>query len=424
MVDSEDISYSENVDGSKNSLDCLCVFSLDKCSWNIDSSENYNCHFVIESHKNIDSHFLYDCSNCQNCCLSSNLRNKSYVFKNKQLKKDEYLAEIEKLSLNTFSGFGDAKKEFLLIKENAISKYAKNINSINVTGDHIINSKDVSYSFDITKSENVSNGHRMIYCSDMKDCNWVLKGESEYETISGSGNSSFHVGCAVCFSSTQMEYSLFCRNCSNCFGCVGLKNAEHCILNKQYSKEEYFNLLPELRQHMSDLPYIDSKNRIYKYGEYFPYEMSPFGYNEACGHDYFPKTKEEATLEGFNWKDGDTKNYQTTKNSTNLPNSIEDVSDDILKDIIECPNKGDYMTQCTAAFKITPEELQFYRENNLPLPRHCPNCRHYERLSYRNPMHLYKRACNNRCGRTFETSYDPDRPEKVYCEQCYQAEVL
>ena len=29
-----------------------------------------------------------------------------------------------------------------------------------------------------------------------------------------------------------------------------------------------------------------------------------------------------------------------------------------------------------------------------------------------------------KCPNEFETSYAPDRPEIVYCEQCYQAEVI
>ncbi len=110
--------------------------------------------------------------------------------------------------------------------------------------------------------------------------------------------------------------------------------------------------------------------------------------------------------------------------SVDLPDSIEDVSDDILNEVISCPNDGDQMKQCTSAFKIVPAELQFYKQKNLPLPRFCPNCRHYERLKYRNPMKLWKRGCmKENCNNQFETSYAPERVEKIYCEKCYQQEV-
>ncbi|KKP59766.1 MAG: hypothetical protein UR55_C0020G0001, partial [Candidatus Nomurabacteria bacterium GW2011_GWF1_34_20] len=52
------------------------------------------------------------------------------------------------------------------------------------------------------------------------------------------------------------------------------------------------------------------------------------------------------------------------------------------------------------------------------------NCRHYERLSQRNPMKLWHRSCMKEgCTNEFETSYAPERSEIVYCEKCYQQEV-
>lgn len=96
------------------------------------------------------------------------------------------------------------------------------------------------------------------------------------------------------------------------------------------------------------------------------------------------------------------------------------------------------------AFRIIPDELQFYRQHNLPLPQLCPNCRHYERLQRMEPLRLWKRSCqcsgmasNNgvwknsavhfhgggMCSNEFQTPYAPDRPETVYCEQCYNAEI-
>ncbi|MDD5146800.1 MAG: hypothetical protein PHN39_03645, partial [Candidatus Pacebacteria bacterium] len=107
--------------------------------------------------------------------------------------------------------------------------------------------------------------------------------------------------------------------------------------------------------------------------------------------------------------------------------------------------RGDCNEQCTTAFRIIPQELQFYRKMNLPLPRLCPNCRHYQRLKQRNPLKLWKRQCqcvgeksqngvytnttshnhgSDPCPNTFETSYSPDRPEIVYCEECYLKEVV
>ena len=54
----------------------------------------------------------------------------------------------------------------------------------------------------------------------------------------------------------------------------------------------------------------------------------------------------------------------------------------------------------------------------VPVPTLCPNCRHFERLAKRNPLKLWKRACA-KCNKDIETSYAPERPEIVYCIECY-----
>jgi hypothetical protein len=35
----------------------------------------------------------------------------------------------------------------------------------------------------------------------------------------------------------------FCSDCNYCFGCVALSKQEFCILNRPYSRSEYFALV-------------------------------------------------------------------------------------------------------------------------------------------------------------------------------------
>ena len=103
------------------------------------------------------------------------------------------------------------------------------------------------------------------------------------------------------------------------------------------------------------------------------------------------------------------------------------VNNNITKEIIQCATTNQEEKEkynCTEAFKIIPQELEFYKKLNLPLPRYCPNCRHHQRLKNRNPFKLYTRTCQKEgCHNTFQTTYSPDRPEIVYCEKCYNKEV-
>jgi hypothetical protein len=98
-----------------------------------------------------------------------------------------------------------------------------------------------------------------------------------------------------------------------------------------------------------------------------------------------------------------------------LPESIQDVSDDILNKVIICEISW-------KPFRIIKPELEFYREHNLPLPHKHPDQRHLERMLLRNPRKLRARKCA-KCWTDIQTSYAPERPEIVYCEACYNKEI-
>ncbi len=133
-------------------------------------------------------------------------------------------------------------------------------------------------------------------------------------------------------------------------------------MNKQYTKKEYEELLPKIIKHMDEMPYVDGKGKIYKYGEYFPIEISPFSYNESMAQEFFPLTSEEARQKGYSWREPDAKNYVATKKSAEVPETIGSVDDSIAKEIIECEHGGKCNHTCTTAFRIIPAELQFYRK--------------------------------------------------------------
>ncbi len=430
----EDILYSNVIDNSKRTMDSLNVDKVDGCYENIYCEGNYNTQYAVKSQNCIDSYFIYDCANCSNCFMSSNLRNQKYVFQNQKLSKEEYVKKLEEYQLSTYKGTQKAKEEFKeMIKNKAFNKYALIYASENVTGDNDHNARNLKQVFDTYESENISYASRVLWTKDTMDVSGCGYGELIYESMAATQNTFKDSFCYITTEGCrECEYSLVLTNCSNCFGCVGLINAEYCIFNKQYEKEEYFNMVEKIKKHMNDMPYVDAKGRVFTYGEFFPYDMCPFGYNEGNAHDFFPISKDEALAQGYPWKEKEKRDYKITMKSVDLPDSIDEVTDAILQEIISCPNNGDQMTQCTSAFKITVPELQFYKQKNIPLPRYCPNCRHYDRLTYRNPLTLWERKCmcdkihahhGATCDIKFQTTYAPERPEKVYCEKCYQAEV-
>ncbi len=443
--DNEDVNYSSRASFSKDSMDLFVCHKIELGYQNISCKNSYRLFYSMYSENCSDSAFLYDCNNCQSCFGCTNLRNKSYCIFNKQYTKEEYKEKLKELSLDSWAAVEEHKKTFQKLKAAAIHRYAHILKSENVIGDNIEQAKNCYYCFDLAgDAENSKYSHWGTYgLKDSYDTGPGTGGKSEliYEAVSSGVQGmrlKFTVTAWYC---TDSEYSFNCHSCRNIFGCVSLKNAEYCIFNKQYSKEEYEKLVPKIKAQMTELPYIDKAGRTYPYGEFFPIEISPFAYNETVAQDYVPITKEEALEKKYEWRDPEGKKIIPTKIASELPDRLSEVSDSILNDVIGCAHGGKCNDMCTVAFKIIPQELQFYRRMGLPLPRLCPNCRYYERLRERNPLKLWHRKCmcdykvykntakhahhaDGQCLNEFETSYAPERKEIVYCEQCYQAEVV
>ncbi|MFA5095136.1 MAG: hypothetical protein WC447_00530 [Candidatus Paceibacterota bacterium] len=425
ILDCENVYYSYAVDKSQYIFDSIYSNKSSLCYENIDSQNNYNSIFLINCSNCIDSALLFDCVNCQNCFLSSNLRNKKYIFKNIQYSKPEYKSKVSEIKTGDFSTLRKSLSEFTEIKEKkSIHKYIQVINAIKYLGNNIENSKNIIFSFNIYNAENIKYSARGANGKDIMDVYGAGDSELVYEGVAPSFKGSNAQFCITNRASHNIKYSFLCSASQNLFACIGLRSKSYCILNKQYTKEEYEELVPKIIKHMNDMPYVDKKGRVYKYGEFFPSELSPFCYNETIAQEYFPLTKEEAFKQGYKWKEKEERNYQIDIKNEEIPNDIKEVDDSIINKVIECEHKGKCNEQCTEAFKIIPDELTFYKRMNLPLPHLCPNCRHYQRLKQRNPLKLWHRKCMKEgCNNEFETSYAPDRPEIVYCERCYQQEV-
>lgn len=437
--------YSGNADGLKN---CYLIFNanqnedcgygngIDECrnsydNTNLKKSENcYGCFWVLSCRNAFFSSlcaesnslwFSRECRGCTDCFGCVNLRNKSYCFFNEQLTKEEYGRRIAELRLNTWSGLMDAAKKAHDFWLQFPIKNLQGMLNVNVSGDFVSFSKNVKDGYLVADGENL----RYVQYSqarptaDSMDVTVTGGTELVYEGATSGWGSTRLKFCWECWDGgSDFEYSMHCGGtASNLFGCIAVRNKQYCILNKQYSKEEYFALRKKIIEHMDTVPYVDAKGRVWRYGEFFPLELSPFAYNQSIAPEHFALSKEQALAFGAHWQDSSSIEYKTTIAAAQLPDAIGDVSSDILQQLIQC-------AQCKKAYRIIPPELQFLKQMNLPLPRHCVDCRHSERVAQRNRAVFYHRSCMKPgCANEFETSYAPDRPEIVYCESCYQNEV-
>ncbi len=424
------INYSENCFDSlllKNCNDCyecIEVFSSNKCQF---SRRLSNCNNCI---------FCFDCDWCDSCFMSANLKNKKYCIYNKQYTKQEYEDKIKELNLWHYNFLQDRKNDFKDYLEKQIHRNQNVTSSENTIGDNIKNSKDSYCVFDWSDLEDVKYSYFVDDVKDSADVNyWIDNTTLNYYTILTWINAHNILFCIDVW--PNVSNLIYCENCnhwvSNCFWCTGLKWKEYCILNKQYTKQEYEELVSKIIEHMQ---------KTWEWWEFFPSYISPFGYNETIAQEYFPLTPpsvpplsgdeskmfrfslspgREKMSEGqigvFNWStyEPPKPNVEKIIPANKLPDEIKDIPDDILNWAIKCEVTD-------KPFRITKQELDFYRKHNLPIPRKHPDQRHIEKMQQRNPRKLFDRKCD-KCWIDMKTTYASDRPEVVYCEKCYEKEV-
>ena len=402
----EDCLYGKFIVNSKDVVDGLNLYSCEKCYEGVASDKCYNCKFFFGSRNCSDSIMIENCQSCRDCIGCFGLQSKQYYVFNKYIGKEKYQEFAKEYEYLTPEKIDFLQKKLDELKIHLPHRYGYIYGSENCSGDAIFNSKNCHYSFNIKDSEDskyiyfapkTNNTYDVTFCAPdgVSFC---------YNICSTVSLKSSMVNFYVWYAS-DIYYSIECHHSQNLFACISLKNKKYCILNKQYSKEEYEKLVSRIIEHMQ---------KTGEWGEYFPYSLSPFGYNETIAQEYCPINKEEALKLGATWYD---KKPEAVYQGENVvpPEDIRNVKDDICSKILTCEITGHH-------YKIIPQELKFYRDMNLPIPRKCPDQRHLERMKAVNPHRLWSRTCA-KCTAPIQTTYAPERQEIVYCESCYLKEI-
>lgn len=418
----ENCYYSDALNHSKDSMDCYYVTESELCYENIASEQNSNVHFSQDCKSCYNVYFSKDLVGCSDCFGCVGLRRKQYYIFNKPYSKEDYKNRLSEFNLSSFTQIQKIKKEAHDFWLKYPQKFMHGLQNLNVSGDYIYHSKNAKDSYMASGMEDCR-FVQFVKIAPTKDCydytEWGNNAQRLYECLTvgeGADSVKFSFGC-VLSGTLDNEYSMVSGFCQHIFGCIGLKRKSYCILNKNYSKEDYQKLRLRIIEDMNKNPYIDSKGRLFKYGEFFPYELSFFAYNESTARYYFPKSREEILAFGWHWKNEELSQHTITKKTQDMPDDIKDTSDDILKEVIEC-------NECGRGFKIVSGELNLLRKWGFALPRKCPECRFLERLSRTNPpVIFYSRKCF-KCQKELISTFSPEKPDIIYCEQCYQAEVV
>ena len=405
-MESEDCIYGTKVSYCKNCLDCDYTIKSELCYSCNDCSNCYGLKYSSYSNDCRESEFLNDCIWCMNCFMCKWLRNKSYHIFNKEYSKEEYQEEVGKIKAKSIQELEEIFEKFCL---DIPSRSCFINNSEDSSWNNLNNCSSAQHCFDAFDIQDCKYCSRIFWSKDCYDYESWWHNTSKIYNCIWTGSHSSEVLFSVCTMSKTLRvmYSILSTGCSDCFGCVNMKDNQYCILNKQYTKEEYEELVPKIIEKMID---------DWEWWAFFPSNLSLFWYNETDAQKYFPLSKEEVSKKWYNWSDYEAPfpKVEKTIQAKDLPADITHIPDDILNWAIICEVSW-------KPFKLVPQELEFYRKHNISIPKRHPDQRHLDRTELRNPRSLFNWNCD-KCWVDIKSVYSEDRKEMVYCQSCYNKE--
>ena len=400
LKDCEDSMYLSHSNRLTDCFDCSHMMDSELCWECLDSEKLYGCVGAQTCQNSSDLYFCYDCIGCQNCIGCMGLRNKQYYIANEKRTKAEYEETLAGMRLQHRPSYQKVRNQFATFLQQGVHRENQNINVENSTGNYLLNAKNCYECFDSFEIEDCAYSTWIFESKDCQDIYGMGTSELVYSSV-GVENLNFGAFNTFVSDSNDAFYSDLCFYSSDLFGCVGMRKKQYCILNKEYSADAYRDLRSKIVDHMQ---------RTGEWGEFFPVQLSPFGYNETAATRYFPLSKDNALSMGYGWRDPEEKDYQPA--SALLPDDSKTAGKDITSAVFACASTG-------KNYRIHPQELAFYQKMSLPIPDECPDERYLRRDARRNPRKLYERTCA-KSGKTIISPFSPDRPETVVCEEEYR----
>ncbi len=417
-------------------VECIACRKCFSCEMCLGCNELYNCSY---------------CTSCEECIWCSNLVNKKYCINNQQYTKEEYEKYKQQAKQNTQ----------LSQQKNSILRNTFVLECENYAGYALNSCKNAFFCYDSAWLDTVKYSTSCGMMSNtMDNDHWTTGSDISYESLSWEWR--FDIFSSNSENTSNTIYCDMCYNSNFCFGCVGLRNKEYCIFNKQYTKEEYNQLVPKLIAQMmrtqtswtnpsftspfnkGDTPSWNSpliKGDVPQSGtggfdttekseankvppceggyssetreggkqrwEFFDPQLSPFGYNETVAMEYYPLSKEEALKLWYKRSDYEApfpkveKFVQGKKLRTASCKTIYEQKPELLEKLLN------YAVVCEVSgrpFRIIKQEIDFYIKHDLPLPRKHPDIRHQERMNKRPWRTLYLRNCD-KCGEEMLSVY-------------------
>ncbi len=399
--------------GLYESQDCADMYYCQRCRFCYECINCNNCYALQNSTHCAqchDSYFLHDCLGCSNCIACVNLRHKTYHLFNQAVTKAEF--ERVKATLDSHQ-----------LRQELAQKFQKLVSDSWQRGSHLLNTENSSGDF-LSNCHNCHECFESYGCQDSFFCDSVKPGKNLYACIGSCIDSeilyetigigkSYRVAFSFNGSGlSDVYYSAFCQSSKHLFACIGIKNAEYCIFNKQYTQREYEEILPTL---------ITKMRHDGEWGLFFDPRLSHYNYNQTVAFEYYPCAREQALTDGYIWREQTAidKPDRAVIDARELPDRFmlaqPELESKLETNAIRCPASGD-------CFKLTKAEITFYEAQNIPLPRFHPDVRHARRIEVRGMRSRIEAKCAG-CSQIIKASSSKTALDKLLCEKCFASRV-
>lgn len=395
--------YSVSPIKSREIMETFFVSDCELCYDLFECKRCYHSAFLEECEDCINCYFGFDLKNCEYCFGCANLYHKKYYFFNQQLTKEQYEEKIKAINLSSRKNTDYWRAKFELLRGNFFRSNLRLKNVENSLGDDLTECKNCYHCVRVSKSQDsayVFNGINIRFSYD------IIAGARLEHCISCAAKDSYNLKfCGdLMYDSSNSEYCELCMDVENCFGCIGLMHKKFCILNHQYTEDEYWRTLDIIKCDMLEKG---------EYGQVVPMRYSIYPYNLTYAYHFYPLSAEQANKLGVRFYDyGPVTQVVGGLKASDLPDDIRDVSPEIIGKPLICAETG-------RIFSVIKQEFEMYKKMNLPLPTTYPRARRLKQYAkWRVP--LIKKGRCGQCGKDIFIRGDLESQRaKVVCHECY-----
>ncbi|MEK7665374.1 MAG: hypothetical protein AAB337_00655 [Patescibacteria group bacterium] len=373
----------------------------------------FACTYAFNSHASLHCTFIFDCRDCEFCFGATNKRHKKYLWFNEQLTKEEWQERRANVDLSRWSVNEEYLARFNILMAEAVWPEHDNEAVEESTGQNLIKCTRCQTCWWVIESTDLYSCWACLKQETAAFCVWTGWGSDCYQSVDlvNAQNAKF---CVRVWRSINVEYSMDCYECQNCFGCFGLRHKQFCIFNNQFSEQEYWFKLDEIKCAMLERG---------EYGMFFSGDFSQNGFQFSMGKMYFEYTPEEYTAFG-------APHFDPTRGAVIMPKSIDPEGTILISEIPDALEEIDPATFVGKAihdpvlkrnFSVTPQEFDFYKAHQLPFPREHFLTRIKKLTRHSDSPVSFETTCYV-CHRTI-TAYKNIffQERNIHCRACYLA---